>query len=147
MDFPKLVRETWGWSPWSELNRFKNEVDQLFGKAGATRAEYPALDAYLGADDAVVTAELPGYSPGDIDISVRGDRLIISGSHDSEKADQEQVCLRNERFTGSFKRTIRLPFNIESEKVKAAFKNGMLKITLPRREADKPRKIKVKQAK
>jgi len=145
MRIPRLSSDMWRWSPWAELDRLRREVDRLFGSYTDRRVEYPALNAYLGTEELIITAELPGFDPKDIDISIDGDTLTISGSREPEQIGEDDVHLRRERFAGRFKRTLQLPYKIESDKVDAAFENGVLKITLPRAEADKPKRITVKQ--
>ena len=144
MQIPRLARDVWQRSPWPEFDWLRREVDHLFSGTTDRCAEYPALNAYLGSDDVVITAELPGFDSKDIDISIVGDSLTISGAREDEKAEDGDVFLRRERFTGRFKRTLQLPFKVESDKVSATFENGVLKIALPRAESDKPKRIPVK---
>ncbi len=107
------------------------------------RIDYPAVNIWLNDDDAVLTANLPGLSPEDIDVTVSGKSLTISGARKTDLTEKEDTFLRRERWSGQFRRVFDLPFNIEAEQVKAEFKDGVLKVSLPRAEADKPKKIKI----
>jgi HSP20 family protein len=129
-----------------EMERLQGQLNRLFDgylyRAGA--CEYPPLNVWTAEDKAVVTAEVPGIAPENIDISVINETLILKGSRESEALVEGQNWHRRERGYGEFARTIQLPFKVEAEQVEAVFKNGILQITLPRAEADKPRKITVK---
>jgi HSP20 family protein len=94
----------------------------------------------------VVTAELPGVEPGDIEISVVGDTLTLSGSRQLDDPGEGGTYHRRERSHGRFTRAIRIPFPAEPDGVEAVFDRGVLSISLPRLEADKPRRIEVRAA-
>ncbi len=135
----------------NEMERLRREMNRLFSNFPARAAEwgaptYPAMNVWTNEEGAVVTAEIPGVNPEDIDISVVGDTLTVSGKREPETTDEEVRYHRRERGQGAFKRSIQLPFTVEAAKVEAAIENGVLHITLPRAEADKPRKITVKTA-
>ena len=104
------------------------------------------MNVWTDENNAVVTAELPGVSPEDIDISVENDTLTVRGSRKPEEHEEGTTFHRRELRFGNFCRSFRLPFDVESEQVEAKFKNGVLNISLPRAEADKPKKIAVKAA-
>jgi HSP20 family protein len=87
---------------------------------------------------------LPGIDPAKLDISIIGDSLTIGGVHESEKAEPERNYHRQERSFGSFRRSIKLPFQVDADKVEAIYEKGVLQLTLPRAEAEKPRKIAIK---
>jgi HSP20 family protein len=105
---------------------------------------YPAVNVWTNEDGAVISAELPGLTPEDIDISVVGKTLTLSGERKAEELGEGDRYHRRERGQGKFTRTVELPFTVEAEKVEALFDKGVLQISLPRAEADKPRKILVK---
>ena len=109
-----------------------------------TTSSYPAMNVLTDRDSAVVTAELPGVNLEDIDISVEEDTLTLSGDRQPDELDEGATYHRQERRYGTFLRTLRLPFRVEAEKVDATFKKGVLSISLPRAEADKPRRIAIK---
>jgi HSP20 family protein len=128
-----------------ELQRMQGEMNRVFSGIGQSlNREAPPLNAWVGESDAIVAAELPGVDPGNVDISVVGDTLTISGSRDAAPLKEGESYHRQERDYGRFSRTIQLPFHVEATKVEAKYARGILTITMPRAEADKPRKIAVK---
>jgi HSP20 family protein len=98
----------------------------------------------VAADLAMVTTELPGIGPKAIDISVVNDTLTLSGSRQPDGPIQSESYHRRERWQGQFTKTLELPFPIEVNKIEARYSKGVLSISLPRSEADKPRKIAIK---
>ena len=135
-------------SPWQEMERLRREVDRVFTGTTTSRRDiapsYPAMNVWTGEDGAIVTAELPGTNVKDIDISVGNDALTVRGTRERETLGDGESYHRRERRFGSFSRTFQLPFQVESDKVDAKFTNGILSISLPRAEAEKARKIKVR---
>jgi HSP20 family protein len=128
-----------------ELQRMQGEMNRVFSGIGQSlNREVPPVNAWVGEADVIVAAELPGVDPGKVEISVVGDTLTISGSRQAEALKAGDSYHRQERDFGRFSRTIQLPFHVEANKVEAKYARGLLKITLPRAEADKPRKIAVK---
>ena len=90
----------------------------------------------------MVTAELPGVSPDEINIAITGDTLTLSGSRQRPETESNTYH-RQERGYGPFSRSLQLPFRIDANQVEATFRKGVLSITLPRAEEDKPKKINV----
>jgi HSP20 family protein len=136
-------------SHWREMERLQREMNRLFTNAStslddACAPSYPAMNVWTSQDEAIITAELPDVNPKDIDISVTGDTLTVSGTRQADELPEDAVYHRRERGCGKFTRAFQLPFPVESGKVEAAFDSGVLQISLPRLEADKPRKIAVK---
>jgi HSP20 family protein len=127
------------------MQRLQGEMNRIFSVLDTplTR-EFPPLNAWVGESDVIVTAELPGIDPGKVDISVVGDTLTLSGSRDAEPLKEKETYHRQERSHGRFTRTLQLPFPVETGKVEAKYERGILQISLPRAEADKPRKISVR---
>jgi len=131
--------------PLREMQRVQREMNSIFSGLGQSLTqEVPPVNVWVGESDAVVTAELPGVDPGKVDISVVGDALTISGSREAATLKGEESYHRQERNHGRFSRSLQLPFHVEAGKVEAKYDRGILRITLPRAEADKPRKISVK---
>jgi HSP20 family protein len=134
------------WFPTWDRNRdvdhfrgFKTQVDSLFedwfGRSmGGVLA--PRVDVAEDDKSVTLTAELPGVNEKDIDVSLVGDQLTIKGEKKSEHEDKKdvegQVVHRIERSYGSFQRTITVPYEIDPDQVSALFKDGVLKITLPK---------------
>ena len=109
------------------------------------RTDFPAVNVWMGQDDAIVTTELPGIDPEKLDISVVKDVLKINGSREVEAAKEGESYYRQERSGGPFSRALQLPFQVDASKVEAKYEKGILQITLPRAEAEKPKKIVVKK--
>jgi HSP20 family protein len=133
---------------WREMQRFQDDMNRLFDSS-QTGSYYhtdavPAMNIYTTADEAYIKAEVPGVDIKELEISVVGNNLTISGNREAEAMDEKATYLRQERSCGYFSRGIELPFPVEADKVEASLENGIIKITLPRTEADKPRRIIVK---
>jgi HSP20 family protein len=136
-DFNRLGRF---WEPWRDIERMQRT---LHGYSAPGTGEFPAVNVWSTGDEAVVTAELPGIDAKSVDISVVGKTLTLRGTRQSDTAKEGESYHRQERWAGRFSRTIDLPFAVDAGKVGARFSRGILTITLPRTEADKPRKITV----
>lgn len=130
--------------PWHEMDDIRQEMNRLFNRALGEQKEYPAVNIWTNPESAIVTAELPGYDHNDINLSVVGDVLTISGRRIKQDLKEGQQYHREERGAGRFERSLRLPFLVDNEKVEANFRNGVLQINLPRAESDKPKKIQIK---
>jgi HSP20 family protein len=104
------------------------------------------MNVWTNEDGAVLTAELPGMNPDDLEISVVNETLTLSGNRVGDEVPENVKYHRQERRSGQFTRTFQLPFTVEVEQVEAVFKNGVLHLSLPRAESEKPRKIAVKTA-
>lgn len=136
--------------PGRELNRLQDEINSLFNfddwdwaPGLFDRNIAPALDMVENNDDFVVTADLPGVSRDNVDLSVADNVLTIKGDKQGEQEDGNGNYYRKESWEGSFQRTVSLPQGVDADKVKAEMKDGVLTITLPKREEAKPRKISV----
>ncbi|RMG90420.1 MAG: Hsp20/alpha crystallin family protein [Chloroflexi bacterium] len=125
-----------------ELERIMREWERPKTAAPA----YPALNVWANPEGLIVTAELPGVEPEDIEISIVDRTLTLSGTRRPDTNGEGIKFHRRERGHGKFTRTLQLPFGVEKEKVDAIFNKGVLSIILPRAEAEKPRKVKVKAA-
>ncbi len=135
----------------SGLARLHNEMDTLFnsffGGLDFPQLEsiWPALELTETADAVKVQAELPGCKIEDIDISVHGNNLVISGEKKQTQEKKGEGYYQSERVYGSFRREIMLPTEVEAGKVDAAYKDGILSITVPKAERTKPVKVKIKE--
>src|SRR5690349_18191548 len=149
----KLARfqrpEIWGWSPFEQLTNIRDEINRLFespvdnGASDVFNTWAPALDVYEGKDSLLVRAELPGLKKEDIEISLHENVLTVSGERKDEKKYEASQTSRQERFFGRFSRSITLPKQVDSGRVKAAYKDGVLTVTLPKAEEAKPRQIQI----
>jgi HSP20 family protein len=134
-------------SPWDEMERLRREMNRVFGQVRPRLAAapcYPAMNVWINEEGAVVTAELPGVAPEDLDVAVVGDSVTVSGTRPEPELPEGHTYHRRERSCGSFTRTFQLPFAIEADKVAAKLEKGVLYLTLPRAEADRPKKIEIK---
>jgi HSP20 family protein len=124
-------------------------MNQLFGSffgrtPGLLRpAAFPALNVSEDDDNLYIRAELPGIDSESIEISVEGETLTLRGERKSKEPSGNISYHRRERETGRFRRVISFPTRINAEKVEANFKNGVLKVVLPKAEEAKPRQITI----
>lgn len=130
--------------PLHEMQRLQGEMNRIFSGLGQVNPDVPPVNAWVGESDVIVTAEMPGMDPAAVDVSVVGDTLTISGSREAEALKEGESYHRQERNHGRFTRSLQLPFHVETGKVEAKYDRGILRITLPRAEADKPKKVLVK---
>jgi HSP20 family protein len=145
-------KELTPWRPFGELSSLRREMDRLwenfFGERPLGRIwerEWaPSLDMSETKDNYVVKAEVPGIDAKHIDISLTGDILSIRGEKKQEKEEKEEEYHLVERNYGSFSRSVRIPAEVESNKIKASYKNGILTITLPKSEKVKAKEVKIK---
>ena len=140
------------WEPFRDAMTSQREFDRLFKEAFtpffgegelSTRTWAPPVDIYETADSIVLKAELPGVDPKDVEVKVEDNSLFLKGERKFEKEVNNENYHRVERSYGSFARSFSLPNSIEAEKVKAEYKDGLLTLTLPKREEAKPKTIKI----
>jgi len=103
----------------------------------------PVMDIFEESDAVVVKAEVPGIAKGDIEVRIAGDMLTVSGKKEKEEKVERKDYHRFERSSGSFTRTVRLPAEVEVEKVTAELKEGLLEIRAPKTEAAKAKSRKI----
>jgi HSP20 family protein len=138
------------WRPFRELDRMRGEMDRLWdaffeGSPRVREGEWvPSLDVAETKNDLVVKAELPGMDPKDIDISLSDGHLIIKGEKKHEKEEKEENYHFIERSYGAFTRSVQLPKEVKHEKISASYKNGILKVVLPKSEEAKTKEVKIK---
>ena len=134
------------WDPFAELRQLQSQMNRMFEGSPRTASDgaWPPVNMWLGDDSVVVTAEIPGVTTDDIDLTVRENTLIIAGKRNPSTDDEDAAWHRRERPTGEFSRSIRLPLRVDPDKVEARARNGVLEIEMGRPDAERPRKIKVK---
>ena len=140
------------WEPFRDLVTAQRDFDRLFRGAFSsqlgetelsTRSWAPPVDIYETEDAIVLRAELPGVDPKEVEVRVEDNTLYLKGERKFEKEVKEQNYHRVERSYGSFARSFSLPNSIDADKVKAEFKEGLLTLTMPKREEAKPKTIKI----
>jgi HSP20 family protein len=136
--------------PYSGASTLQDQVNRLFNQAFGNSSDEasittwaPAVDIYETEHELVVKADLPDVRPEDLDIRVENNILTIRGDRKFEKKVDEKNYLRVERTYGSFSRSFSLVNTVNSEAIKADYKNGVLTLTIPKREEAKPKQIKV----
>lgn len=144
-----IVRRT---SPFGEMLSLRQAMDRLLEDSivrprsfvfESTEGSWLPLDIHATPDALVVEAALPGVKPEDVEITVTGDTLTISGSSSAESEHEERGYLLREIRRGSFSRSVSLPADLRTEATTAGFENGMLRLSIPKAEAAKPRQIRI----
>jgi HSP20 family protein len=144
------------WEPFRDLMATQRDFDRLFREAFSpvfgegelsTRTWAPPVDIYENGDNLVLKAELPGVDPKDVEIRVEDSTLYLKGERKFEKEAKEENYHRVERSYGTFTRSFSLPNSIDSDKVAAEYKDGILTLTMPKREEAKPKTIKINVSK
>ena len=144
------------WEPFRDLfvtqDRFNRLFNETFSRAFGdeetpVRNWAPAVDIFENDSNIVLKAELPGIDPKDVEVRVEDNTLYLKGERKFEKETKEENYHRIERAYGSFARSFSLPNSIDAEKVAADYKDGLLTLTLPKREEAKPKTIKISVSK
>ncbi len=136
------------------LMDIQGEMDRLFdtffvrtrGSGTPDRAWAPLVDVYETKDEIVVTADLPGVKEKEIDVSMVGDLLTIKGERKHQREWKDESFHRIERASGAFERQISVPMPVQTDKIRALFKEGVLEIHLPKAEEIKPKQVKIEVA-
>ena len=140
------------WEPARNAGDIQTEVNRLFDNffgrpsSAATqggRVWAPAVDMCETKDDLVLSVELPGIREKDVTVSITGDLLVIKGERRFEQEVKEQSFLHVERTYGKFERLIQVPMPVQSDKVKATYRDGVLEVRLPKVDEVKPKEIKI----
>jgi len=141
------------WAPFREISRLRDEMDRLWEDFLGPRRRIlrpggeewiPAVDISDTAAEVTVKVELPGLESKDISVSLIGDVVTIRGEKKAEKEKKGETFLLTERSYGSFIRSLRLPAEVEADKIEAIYKQGVLTIICPKKEQVKPRLIEIK---
>jgi HSP20 family protein len=131
--------------PWSYIDLLNRD----FGRAAAedsARAWSPAVDILEEKDSFLLRADLPGVNPADIDISMDGGVLTVSGVRRAEERGEDTAVQRVERATGKFSRRFTLPETVDADGITAKHRNGILEVIIPKQAAMKARKVTVEAA-
>lgn len=137
------------WDPFRELSTLQDRINRVFneqithGEAEGTGKTWaPVVDILEGENDLIVRAELPGVSREEIDIEVTSESLTIRGERKIDEQSKDKY-LRVERAYGPFQRSFSIGVPVQSDKVKAAYRDGVLEIVVPKAEEVKPKKIQI----
>ena len=139
------------WNPARDFARLQDEVNRLFdnfsdrpaqGTAGE-RMWLPAVDVRETKDEIVLSFDVPGMTEKDIQLSIIGDLMTVKGERRFERDDTQDTYHRVERVYGKFERTVQLAMPVQTDKVKATYRDGVLEVKLPKVEEVKPREIKI----
>jgi len=133
----------------SGFDELRREMDQLLGRFGAggpirPRGAFPLVNLYETGEAFVLTAELAGVDPDDIQVAVEGMTVTVGGERKIDYANDGTSAHRLERQSGSFRRAFELPVAIDPDKVEAVHKNGVLMLHLPKADEHQPRRISVR---
>jgi HSP20 family protein len=141
------------WDPFNNVTALQDRINRLFDDAFPTRREFeedvskgdwrPAVDIYDTDEAVVIHVELPGISKENISVEVRGNVLTLRGEKSINKDFSEENCCRQERCYGTFQRAFTLPSSINSQSIKASFKDGILELKIPKPEEERPTQITV----
>lgn len=141
------------WDPFRNVAALQDRINRIFedsfSRAAGSEDEMssygwrPSVDIYEDAAGIVIKADLPGVEREEVSVEVKDNLLTLKGKRkqDADSADECYFC--QERNFGQFQRTFTLQYNIDPEKIKASFKNGVLKVSVPEPEEEQPRKIRV----
>jgi len=139
------------WAPFDRLTSLRDEMNRLFDLSlpgfarddGLFNGWSPALDVHQDKDHVFVKVELPGMKKEEIEISLHDGVLSIAGERKHEDKTKKEGAFRSERYFGRFRRSVALPTTVDSAKVTATYKDGILTVTLPKAEEAKPKQIQV----
>lgn len=137
--------------PFGEVESLRKEMEKLWDRflgdtplgRGRGTAWLPQVDVSESGNMIELAAELPGLEPGDVSVSISGDMLTIKGEKKREREEKDEKQHFVERYFGSFERSFRLPAEVQADKVEARFKNGVLKVSLPKSEEAKTKEVKI----
>ena len=148
-----ILRNQKTWNPFQEFEQLQDDMNRLLGFSLSHWPEQtglfagdnwiPAVDVLDSKDSLVIKADVPGLSKDDIEVTVQDRHLIIKGEKKYEDKKEEKNYIREERHYGLFQRSIPLSSEVETEKIKATYQNGVLELTLPKKEEAKPKQIPI----
>lgn len=138
------------WDPFGEFSTLQERMNRLFEDTTRMGEEelntgtfYPAVDIYEGEKEITLKAELPGIDKKDVHVDINDSVITLRGERKIEKENKKENYHRVERSYGIFNRSFTLPTTVDPGKVKANYKDGVLSVTLPRKEEAKPKSIPV----
>ncbi|MBN2198194.1 Hsp20/alpha crystallin family protein [Candidatus Wolfebacteria bacterium] len=132
------------WKSFSDLDNFFEDDNFFLPVFSKGKISEPAMDVYEKKNEIIVELDAPGFNPEKIDVSVKNGVLIVKGEMEEEKEDKEKNYWRKESRKSSFERMIRLPMDVDEDKVEADYDKGVLKIIMPKAKNEKSLKKKIK---
>jgi len=132
-----------GYDPLREFSELQREMNRLFNGYRGRSSEFPMVNVWANEDETVVAAEIPGVDPAELKVTATGKTLTIEGERAAPRQDEREVYHRQERGFGRFARSVRLPYDVDSDQVNAQAKHGVLTVTLPRKATSKPKRISI----
>jgi len=155
MLFPSMLRTSGDW--FADFEQLYDRMDELLGgrsgissiRAVGRAGAFPALNVGSSSEAVEIYAFAPGIDPKSIDVSVEKGLLAIAGERQAQDGKagagkpEERTAYANERFTGRFRRVVALSDDADPGRVEATYRNGVLKIVVPKRESSKPRQIQI----
>jgi len=131
----------WDMDIFSEMERLRREMNSLFSNYGSTSGSstYPLMNVYDDKDTILVTAELPGLTKEQVNITFSDGILTVSGKQQPLAKTKGMTVVRKERSEGDFEKNLRVPTKIKQDAIKASFSNGILSVTIPKAEEVKPK--------
>jgi HSP20 family protein len=132
------------WDPFRDLVGVEEEFDRLIGRMASHGAWVPALDVRETEERFEVTVDLPGLDPENVNVTFENAALTISGTRELAEEEKQETYHRIERSYGTFARSVRLPRTADASKIEATFDRGVLRVSVPKTEAAKPRTIEVR---
>ena len=131
------------YDPLAGMRLFEDAVTRLFSEPATGRPWTPDVDIYETENELILKADLPDVKLDDIDVRVENQVLTLKGERRFEREETQKGYHRIERSYGLFTRSFSIPPTVEADKVSAGYKNGVLTVALPKKEAAKPRQVKV----
>jgi HSP20 family protein len=138
------------WDPFRGMGEMQNEINRLFenfggrpAMAGGERTWLPTVDVHETKDDIVLSFDIPGVSEKDVQLTITGDLLTLKGERRFDRESNENTYHRVERLYGKFERSVQLPMTVQTDKVKATYRDGVLEVKLAKADEVKPRQIKI----
>jgi HSP20 family protein len=129
--------------PLANLRMFEDAFSRMLSEPSPNRPWSPAVDIYETEDELVLKADLPDGNQKDIDVRVENQTLTIAGSRNFNRSEDKKGFHRIERSYGNFVRSFAIPNTFDTGSIKAEYDSGVLSVTLPKKEAAKPRQVKI----
>ena len=129
------------WEPFEEIDNFFKEV--MPARIHGATAFAPAIDLYQDKDNVIAEVYIPGINPDNVEVAIENDVLTIKGKTEQKKEIDDKNYYRKEVRVGSFQRAVQLPIHVKGNKAQASYKDGILKISIPKAEEVKPKTIKI----